>query len=60
MNGIYSVAYKIPTILQAIDNVFRQAWIYTLYDSYKTNEGREYIAKCMMFIIFCFALEGQY
>lgn len=24
MNGIYSVAYKIPTILQAVDNVFYQ------------------------------------
>ena len=31
-NGLYSVAYKIPTILQAIDNVFYQGWIYTFYE----------------------------
>ena len=58
MNGIYSVAYKIPTILQAIDNVFRQAWIYTLYDSYKTNEGREYIAKVYDVYNFFFCFGG--
>lgn len=44
-NGIYSVAYKIPTILQALDNVFGQAWIFTLYDSYKTEDGKIYITK---------------
>lgn len=44
-NGIYSVAYKIPTILQALDNVFGQAWIFTLYDSYKSDDGKRYIAK---------------
>lgn len=44
-NGLYSVAYKIPVILKAIDNVFYQAWIYSLYDSYKQEEGREYIVK---------------
>lgn len=44
-NGIYSVAYKIPTILQALDNVFGQAWIFTLYDSYKIDDGKRYIAK---------------
>lgn len=44
-NGIYSVAYKIPTILQAFDNVFRQAWTFTLYDSYRTEDGKKYIAR---------------
>ena len=44
-NGVYSVAYKIPTILQAVDNVFYQAWTYTLYDSYHTEDGRKYISK---------------
>ena len=44
-NGIYSVAYKIPIILQALDNVFSQAWIFTLYDSYKTENGKQYIAR---------------
>lgn len=44
-NGLYSIASKIPIILQSINNVFSQAWIYTLYDSYKTKEGCSYIAK---------------
>lgn len=44
-NGIYSVAYKIPTILQSLTNVFYQAWIYSAYESYKTEDGRKYIEK---------------
>lgn len=58
-NGLYSVAYKIPTILQAIDNVFYQAWIYTLYDSYKTNDGREYIVKVYDVYNFFFCFVGS-
>ena len=56
INGIYSVAYKIPTILQAVDNVFGQAWMYTLYDSYKTEEGKRYIVKVydVYNFFFCF------
>lgn len=46
-NGVYSVAYKIPTILQAISDVFGQAWTYTLYDSYNSEEGKKYIAKVL-------------
>lgn len=58
-NGIYSVAYKIPTILQAIDNVFYQAWIYTLYESYKTEDGREYIVRVYDTYNFMFCLVGS-
>ena len=60
MNGLYSVAYKIPTILQAVDNVFGQAWTYTLYDSYKTNEGKKYIVKVydVYNFFFCFVGSG--
>jgi O-antigen/teichoic acid export membrane protein len=54
VNGIYSVAYKIPTMLQAVQNVFSQAWVFTLYDSYKTEEGRRYIAKVYDFYSFVF------
>lgn len=60
MNGIYSVAYKIPTILQAVDNVFYQAWIYTLYDSYKTSDGRKYIAKVYDVYNFLFCFVGSF
>lgn len=53
-NGLYSVANKIPIILQAVDNVFGAAWMFTVYDSYKTDEGKEYIAK--VFNIYSFIL----
>ncbi len=55
-NGIFSVAYKIPTILQALDNVFSQAWLYTLYDSYQTDDGRNYIVKVFDVYNFIFSL----
>lgn len=55
-NGVYAVAYKIPVILQTLDNVFGQAWLYTLYDSYKTDDGRNYIAKVFDAYNFLFCL----
>lgn len=55
-NGIYSVATKIPIIIQSIDNVFSQAWIFTLYDSYKDNEGKRYITKVNEVYIFILML----
>lgn len=60
INGIYSVAYKIPAILQVVDNVFGQAWMYTLYDSYKTEEGKKYIVKVydVYNFFFCFVGAG--
>lgn len=51
-NGIYSVAYKIPTILQTAQSVFSQAWVFTLYDSYKTEDGLRYISKVYSFYSF--------
>ena len=51
-NGIYSVAYKIPTILQTAQSVFNQAWVFTLYDSYKTEEGLRYISRVYSFYSF--------
>ena len=55
-NGVYSVAYKIPTILQALDNVFGQAWTYTLYDSYHTEDGRKYLSKVYDIYSFVFCV----
>ena len=54
-NGIYSVAYKIPNILQMLQNVFSQAWIFSVFDIYKTREGKAYIAKvyCMFSYVMC-------
>lgn len=58
-NGIYSVAYKIPTILQSVDNVFGQAWIFTVYDSYKDEDGKKYIRTINEFYIFIICLVGS-
>lgn len=58
-NGVYAVAYKIPIILQAMDNVFGQAWTFTVYDSYKTEEGRHYIEKVNDFYYFLICFVGS-
>lgn len=44
-NGIYSVAYKIPTILQMIQSVFSQAWLLSIYREYNTAEGKNFVSK---------------
>ena len=59
MNGIYSIAYRIPLIVQTVDNVFGQAWIYSVYDSYKTDEGKKYIYKINGLYIFIICLIGS-
>lgn len=56
VNGLYAVAYKIPTIIQSIQNVFIHSWVFTLYDSYKSKEGKEYIARVYDF--YCFIMCG--
>lgn len=56
VNGLYSIAYKIPIIVQSIDNVFGQAWRFTLYDSYKTENGRMYIANVQSVYTFILCL----
>ncbi len=55
-NGLYSIAYKIPMIIQALSNVFSLAWMYTLYDNYKTEEGRIYISRVISLFNFIFLL----
>ena len=44
-NGIYSVAYKIPTILQMFQSVFSQAWLLSIYREYNTEHGKQYISE---------------
>lgn len=44
-NGIYSVAYKIPTILQLLQSVFSQAWLLTIYNEYDKKDGLEFVGK---------------
>ena len=43
-NGIYSVAYKIPTILQMLQSVFSQAWLLSVFREYKSENGSKYVS----------------
>lgn len=43
-NGVYSVAYKIPTILQMLQSVFSQAWLLSIYREYKKESGPKFVS----------------
>lgn len=38
-NGVYSVAYKIPTILSAIQGIFNQAWTLSAVKEFDSNDS---------------------
>lgn len=44
-NGLYSVSYKIPAILNALQVVFIQAWQLSAIKEYDSKEGSEFISK---------------
>lgn len=44
-NGVYSVAYKIPTILQMLQSVFSQAWLLSVFREYKSENGPIYVSR---------------
>lgn len=44
-NGIYSVAYKIPTILSMVQSIFGPAWTLSVYEVYNQRDGEQYIGK---------------
>lgn len=35
VNGIYSMAYKIPTLINTVQNIFNQAWMISAIDEYR-------------------------
>lgn len=43
--GIYSVANKIPVMLQTVESVFTPAWTLQVFDVYKKDGGMAYIGK---------------
>lgn len=59
-NGIYSVAYKIPTILSMVQAIFAPAWTLSVYEVYNQKDGNEYISKIydMFNFIMVFACSG--
>lgn len=53
-NGIYSVSYKIPTILMTVTLVFNQAWMFSAVkekDSVDKNEYTNKVLNCLSSII---------
>ncbi len=44
-NGIYSVAYKIPSILQMLQSVFSQAWLISIYQEYGKENGKKFVGR---------------
>ena len=57
-NGIYSVAYKIPSILTVVQGIFNQAWLISVTKEYKHNNNRDFVKKVYrlynsMMVILC-------
>ena len=44
-NGIYSVAYKIPSILSIVQSIFGQAWLISVTKEYKVNKDIKFVQK---------------
>lgn len=43
-NGVYSVAYKIPSIFSVIIAIFLQAWQISVVDGFGTKEGNDFFS----------------
>ena len=41
-NGVYSVAYKIPSVFSVITSVFMQAWQITVVEDFGSKEGNDF------------------
>lgn len=48
-NGIYSMAYRIPTLLTAFQNIFENAWAISASEEYAANDKSEYYCKLYSF-----------
>lgn len=60
-NGIYSVAYKIPNILNMLQNIFNQAWTLSAVKDYDYNDSNGFFTKMYntynsMMVLMCSAL----
>lgn len=57
-NGIYSVAYKIPSILNTIQTIFNQSWAISAVKEYDDEDGSDFFSEmysmyAMLMIVFC-------
>ncbi len=44
ITGIYAIAYKIPTIIEFVQNVFAQAWQISAIKEYKHNNSKRFFS----------------
>ena len=54
LTGIYSIAYKIPNILEVIQNIFAQAWQISAIKEYKSKEAKTFFSsmyKCYNLVL---------
>lgn len=56
--GVYSVAYKIPSIMTTISNIMMSAWEISAVDDFGTEQSRQFFSKMFknyleMQVIFC-------
>ncbi len=51
-NGIYSVAYKIPSALTMFQNIFSQAWTLSAIKDYSSEDSAAYFSKIYSFYNF--------
>lgn len=42
-NGIYSIAYKIPTVLTSLQSIFNQAWTVSLVKDYDRKKSHKFV-----------------
>ena len=58
VNGVYAVAYKIPSLITVCSSIFSNAWQISAVDGFGTEENRQYFSDiyykystCCMFLI---------
>lgn len=49
-NGIYSISYKIPSILTVLSSIFTQAWVFSAIREKNSNDVEEHTNKIFSFL----------
>lgn len=49
-NGIYSISYKIPTLINTVQTIFTQAWQISVMQQYTEDNAEEYFKKVFVFV----------
>ena len=58
INGLYSAAYKIPTLITQVSAIFIQAWQLSAFEEYQSKEGERFystVFKCYYTFVFLLA-----